>query len=73
MIVMECTCCARLSAETSHGEGMYFLKGLVVIRGGFDILSGKAEELEAVDYISLSGHVFNLCQSFICLQIEFLH
>lgn len=71
MIVMDCTRCVRLSAETSQDKGMYFLKGLI-IRHGFDVLSRKAEKLETVDYSSLLIHLFILCQSFVCFQIEFL-
>lgn len=72
MIVMDCTRCVRLSAETSQDKGMYFLKGLI-IRHGFDVLSRKAEKLETVDYSSLLIHLFILCQSFVCFQMEFLH
>lgn len=71
MIVMDCTRCVRLSAETSQDKGMYFLKGLI-IRHGFDVLSRKAEKLETVDYSSLLIHLFILCQSFVCFQMEFL-
>lgn len=70
MIVMDCTRCVRLSAETSQDKGMYFLKGLI-IRHGFDVLSRKAEKLETVDYSSLLIHLFILCQSFVCFQMEF--
>lgn len=71
MIVMDCTRCVRLSAETSQDKGMYFLKGLI-IRHGFDVLSRKAEKLETVDYSSLLIHLFISCQSFVCFQMEFL-
>lgn len=71
MIVMDCTRCVRLSAETSQDKGMYFLKGLI-IGHGFDVLSRKAEKLETVDYSSLLIHLFILCQSFVCFQMEFL-
>lgn len=71
MIVMDCTRCVRLSAETSQDKRMYFLKGLI-IRHGFDVLSRKAEKLETVDYSSLLIHLFILCQSFVCFQMEFL-
>lgn len=64
MIVMECTRCVRLSAETSQDKGMYFLKGLI-IRDGFDVLSLQTEKLETVDYNSLLIHLFILCQSFV--------
>lgn len=64
MIVMDCTRCVRLSAETSQDKGMYFLKGLI-IRHGFDVLSRKAEKLETVDCSSLLIHLFILCQSFV--------
>lgn len=59
MIVMDCTRCVRLSAETSQDKGMYFLKGLI-IRHGFDVLSREAEKLETVDYSSLLIHLFIL-------------
>lgn len=71
MIVMDCTRCVQLSAETSQDKGMYFLKGLI-IGHGFDVLSRKAEKLETVDYSSLLIHLFILCQSFVCFQMEFL-
>lgn len=84
MIVMDCTRCVRLSAVSadnrtqrvrftgySQDKGMYFLKGLI-IRHGFDVLSRKAEKLETVDYSSLLIHLFILCQSFVCFQMEFL-
>lgn len=64
MIVMDCTRCVRLSAETSQDKEMYFLKGLI-IKHGFDVLSRKAEKLETVDYSSLLIHLFILCQSFV--------